>query len=36
MKVKPNSDKEVGNKEAQDRSNEELKTPKTSKLIRRF
>jgi hypothetical protein len=36
MKVKPNSDKEVGNKEAQDRSNRELKTPKTLKLIRRF
>ena len=36
MKVKPNSDKEVGNKEAQDRSNGELKTPKTSKSIRRF
>jgi hypothetical protein len=36
MKVKLNSDEEIKNKEAQDRSNRELKILKTLKLIRCF
>jgi hypothetical protein len=37
MKVEPNSDKDIKNKEAPTQGpNEELKTLKTLKLIRRF